>query len=198
LGDPNSTCTLAVAEVGESSHDRNARSRSAHRRGRAVDLYQPRDRRGGRPGPIARAGDVAAAVEQARAAAAWWAGLGFAGRRTRLLQFRGILANRMPEIADLLRRECGKPVVDGVVEAAAFLPHIPWAARNARRVLGLRRVRGSTLVLEFSARLEYQPLGVIGAIGPWNYPVAAICSLAPTRWPPVTRWSTSPASTPRA
>ena len=69
-------------------------------------------------------------------------------------------------------------VVDGVVETAASLPHIAWAARNARRVLGLRRVRGSTLVLEFSARLEYQPLGVIGAIGPWNYPVAAICSLA--------------------
>jgi acyl-CoA reductase-like NAD-dependent aldehyde dehydrogenase len=34
------------------------------------------------------------------------------------------------------------------------------------------------LVWEFSAWLEYQPLGVIGAVGPWNYPVAAICSLA--------------------
>jgi succinate-semialdehyde dehydrogenase / glutarate-semialdehyde dehydrogenase len=128
--------------------------------------------------PIAGAEDVAAALDRARAAAAWWAGLGFVSRRTRLLQFRSILANRMPEIADLLRRECGKPVVDGVVETAAFLPHIAWAARNARRVLGLRRVRGSTLVLEFSARVEYQPLGVVGAIGPWNYPVAAICSLA--------------------
>jgi succinate-semialdehyde dehydrogenase/glutarate-semialdehyde dehydrogenase len=128
--------------------------------------------------PIARADDVVAAVERARAAAAWWAGLGVAGRRTRLLQFRSVLANRMPEIADLLRRECGKPVVDGVVETAAFLPHVAWAARNARRVLGLRRVRGSMLVLEFSARVEYQPLGVIGAIGPWNYPVAATCSLA--------------------
>jgi len=128
--------------------------------------------------PIAGADDVAAAVDRARAAAAWWAGLGFAGRRTRLLRFRSILANRMPEIAELLHRECGKPVVDGVVETAAFIPHIAWAAGNARRVLGLRRVRGSMLVLEFSARLEYQPFGVIGAIGPWNYPVAAICSLA--------------------
>jgi hypothetical protein len=44
LGDPNSTCTLAVAEVGESSHDRNARSRSAHRRGRSAGLHQPRDK----------------------------------------------------------------------------------------------------------------------------------------------------------
>jgi acyl-CoA reductase-like NAD-dependent aldehyde dehydrogenase len=74
---------------------------------------------------IAGTDDVADAVERARAAAAWWAGLGFAGRRTRLLQLRSILANRMPEIANLLRRECGKPVVDGVVETAAFLPHIP-------------------------------------------------------------------------
>jgi succinate-semialdehyde dehydrogenase/glutarate-semialdehyde dehydrogenase len=128
--------------------------------------------------PIAGPDDVAAAVERARAAAAWWAGLGFGGRRTRLLRFRSVLANRMPELAELLRRECGKPVVDGVVETAAFLPHIAWAARNARRVLGLRRVRGSTIALEFSARMEYQPLGVVGAIGPWNYPAGAICSLA--------------------
>jgi succinate-semialdehyde dehydrogenase/glutarate-semialdehyde dehydrogenase len=128
--------------------------------------------------PIAGPEDVAAAVERARAAAAWWAGLGFAGRRSRLLQFRSLLANRMPEIADLVHRECGKPMVDGVTEAAAFIPHIAWAARNARRVLGLRRVRASTVALEYSARLEYQPLGVVGAIGPWNYPVGAICALA--------------------
>lgn len=128
--------------------------------------------------PIAGADDVVAAVERARAAAAWWAGLGFAGRRTRLLRFRSILANRMPELADLLRRECGKPVVDGVSEAAAVIPHIVWAAGNARRVLGSRRVRASAVALEFSARLEYQPLGVVGAIGPWNYPAGAIGVLA--------------------
>jgi acyl-CoA reductase-like NAD-dependent aldehyde dehydrogenase len=128
--------------------------------------------------PIAGAEDVAAAVERARAAAAWWAGLGVGGRRTRLLRFRSVLANRMPEIADLLRRECGKPMIDGVTETAAAIPRVAWAAGNARRVLGPRRVRGSTVALEFSARLEYQPLGVIGAIGPWNSPAGAISALA--------------------
>jgi succinate-semialdehyde dehydrogenase / glutarate-semialdehyde dehydrogenase len=128
--------------------------------------------------PIAGADDVAAAVERARAAAAWWTDLGVAGRRTRLLQFRSVLANRMPEITDLLHRECGKPVVEGVMETAAVIPHISWAARNARRVLGPRRVRASTVALEYSARVEYQPLGVIGAIGPWNYPAGAISLLA--------------------
>jgi succinate-semialdehyde dehydrogenase / glutarate-semialdehyde dehydrogenase len=128
--------------------------------------------------PIAGPDDVAAAVERARAAAAWWAGLSFGGRRTRLLRFRSVLANRMPELADLLRRECGKPLIEGVMETTVVISHIAWAARNARRVLGLRRVRGSTLVLEFSARVEYQPLGVVGAIGPWNYPAGAISVLA--------------------
>ena len=128
--------------------------------------------------PIAGPDDVAAAVERARAAAAWWAGLGFGDRRTRLLRFRSILANQMPEIADLLHRECGKPMIEGVMETTAVLPHIAWAARNARRVLGPRRVRASTVALEYSARMEYQPLGVIGAIGPWNYPAGAICVLA--------------------
>jgi succinate-semialdehyde dehydrogenase / glutarate-semialdehyde dehydrogenase len=127
---------------------------------------------------IAGPDDVAAAVERARAAAAWWAGLGFAGRRTRLLRFRSILADQMPEVAELLHRECGKPMVDGVMETTAVLSHITWAARNARRVLGRRRARGSTIAQEFFARMEYQPLGVVGAIGPWNYPAGAICVLA--------------------
>jgi len=120
---------------------------------------------------VAGAAEVAAAVERARAAAAWWHGLGFAGRRTRLLRFRSVLARRLPELAELLRREGGKPLVDGVVETAAAIDHIAWAARNARRVLRLRRVRASTLLPEYSAKVEYQPFGVIGVIGPWNYPV---------------------------
>ena len=32
-------------------------------------------------------------------------------------------------------------------------------------------MRGSVLLAEFGGRLEYQPFGVIGVIGPWNYPI---------------------------
>jgi acyl-CoA reductase-like NAD-dependent aldehyde dehydrogenase len=121
--------------------------------------------------PVADADDVRAAVERARAAADWWRELGFSGRRERLLRFRSGLANRVGELAALQRREGGKPTVDAVLEIAAAVDHIAWAARNARRVLGLRRVRSSPLQLEYSARVEYRPYGVVGAIGPWNYPV---------------------------
>ncbi|GAB3358465.1 aldehyde dehydrogenase family protein [Micromonospora halotolerans] len=121
--------------------------------------------------PVATEADVWATVEQARVAADWWAGLGFAGRRDRLLRWRGVLARRMEELADLVHTEGGKPVGDAVVEILTALEHIDWAARNARRVLGPRRVRSRLILAEFTAHLEYQPYGVVGVIGPWNYPV---------------------------
>ncbi|MDG4828817.1 aldehyde dehydrogenase family protein [Solwaraspora sp. WMMD1047] len=121
--------------------------------------------------PVAAAEDVTRAVQRAAEAAGWWAGLGFAGRRQRLLRWRALLANRITEIADLSHREGGKPIADAIVETASAVEHIDWAARHARRVLGRRRVRSPLVLAEFSAHLEYQPYGVVGVIGPWNYPV---------------------------
>lgn len=121
--------------------------------------------------PVADSDLVTAAVERARAAAGWWSGLDYAHRRARLLAWRSVLANRLPELVALMHREGGKPRIDAVTEVAAAIDHIAWAARNARRVLRSRRVRGSLLQAEYSARVEYHPYGVIGVIGPWNYPV---------------------------
>ncbi|MFD0820692.1 aldehyde dehydrogenase family protein [Micromonospora zhanjiangensis] len=121
---------------------------------------------------------VRATVDRARVAADWWAGLGFAGRRARLLRWRAVLANRLTELAELAHLEGGKPVADAIVEIASAVEHIDWAARNARRVLGHRRVRSRLVVAEFAAHLEYQPYGVVGVIGPWNYPVLTPVSSA--------------------
>ncbi|MBY8873377.1 aldehyde dehydrogenase family protein [Micromonospora sp. PLK6-60] len=121
--------------------------------------------------PVTDPSEVAAAVERARAAGAWWAGLGFAGRRERLLRWRSLLARRIERLAQLVHDEGGKPVPDAIVEIATAIEHIDWAARNAGRVLGPRRVRSRLIVAEFSGHLEYQPYGVVGVIGPWNYPV---------------------------
>ncbi|MCW2639039.1 MAG: Aldehyde Dehydrogenase, partial [Dactylosporangium sp.] len=121
--------------------------------------------------PVASASEVEAAVTRAREAAAWWAGLGYADRRHRLLRYRSVLANRISELADVVHREGGKPAAEAILEAAAAIDHVAWAATHARRVLGQRKVRGSLLAAEHAAYLEYLPYGVIGVIGPWNYPV---------------------------
>src|SRR6185312_12346600 len=110
-------------------------------------------------------------VERARPAAAQWAALGFDGRKQRLAAWRGYLARRMNELADLVHRENGKPHADAILEITLAIDHLAWASAHAEKTLGLRRVKAGMLAANHAAYLEYQPLGVVGVIGPWNYPV---------------------------
>jgi aldehyde dehydrogenase (NAD+) len=115
--------------------------------------------------------EVAAAVERAREASRWWRAQGWDGRRRHLDAWRGVIARRIHELANLVHRETGKPHADAVLEIVFAVGLLAWAARNARRVLGPRRVPGGLFGLNQAATLEYQPYGVVGVIGPWNYPV---------------------------
>ncbi len=114
---------------------------------------------------------VRAAVSAAQQAAQWWAGLGFDGRAKRLKAWKGVLARRAPELADLVTLENGKPRADAVIEIVLTIDHLDWAMRNAPSVLGPQKVSSGMLAANFAATVEYPPLGVIGVIGPWNYPV---------------------------
>jgi aldehyde dehydrogenase (NAD+) len=114
---------------------------------------------------------VRQAVDRAREAALWWQAQGWSGRRDHLRAWKGVIARRLPELAELVHRENGKPRADAVLEATLAVDHIEWAARHAPKVLRRRRVPSGLMAANQSASLEYQPLGVIGVIGPWNYPV---------------------------
>ena len=121
--------------------------------------------------PVHGRREVDAAVAQAREAAAWWAGLGWAGRRIRLLAWKSHLTRYMSRLAQLVHEETGKPLDDATLEIILAIVHIDWAARHARRVLRPRRVRSGLAAINQASTVEYQPLGVVGVIGPWNYPV---------------------------
>jgi acyl-CoA reductase-like NAD-dependent aldehyde dehydrogenase len=121
--------------------------------------------------PVHDADAVRETVERARPAAAAWRELGFDGRRTRLAAWRGYLARRMHELADLVHRENGKPHADAILEITLAVDHLAWAGAHAGKVLGLRKVHAGMLAANHAAYVEYQPMGVIGVIGPWNYPV---------------------------
>lgn len=110
-------------------------------------------------------------VDAARIAAAWWAGLGHRERAIRLVAFKGVLTRRMDQLAWLVHREGGKPVDDALLEILFAIEHLDWATKNARGVLGERRVSPGVLGINNAATLAYEPLGVVGVIGPWNYPV---------------------------
>src|SRR5580658_2973369 len=115
--------------------------------------------------------EVDAAVEAAREAATWWAALGWSGRRIRLLAWKSYLVRYMARLAQLMHEETGKPLDDAKLEIILAVLHIDWAAKHARRVLRPRRVRSGLAAINHASTVEYLPLGVVGVIGPWNYPV---------------------------
>ena len=121
--------------------------------------------------PVQGRREVDAAVAAGREAAVWWAELGWAGRRIRLLAWKSHLTRYLDRFAQLVHTETGKPLDDAKLEVILAILHIDWAARHARRVLRPRRVRSGLAAINQAATVEYQPLGVIGVIGPWNYPV---------------------------
>ncbi len=121
--------------------------------------------------PVADAQAVREAVARARQATNWWRDLGFAGRKERMLRWRSAMTARLDELLDLMHAEGGKPRADALTELFPALEHVSWSARNAKRVLRRRRVKGSRVLPEFAASVEYQPYGVIGVIGPWTYPI---------------------------
>jgi succinate-semialdehyde dehydrogenase / glutarate-semialdehyde dehydrogenase len=149
--------------------DRTAEERTA--RVRTFDSTSPATGEVVGTFPVDGPEQVAAAVARAREGAEGWAGLGFEGRRRALLAYKALLVRRTDELVALVHRENGKPHADALIEVLLAAEHLDWAARNAAKVLGPRRVRGNLLVANHAASVEYQPLGVVGVIGPWNYPV---------------------------
>jgi acyl-CoA reductase-like NAD-dependent aldehyde dehydrogenase len=115
--------------------------------------------------------EVDAAVAAAREAAGWWVGLGWSGRKIRLLAWKSYLVRYMGRLAQLMHEETGKPLDDAKLEIILAILHIDWAARHARRVLRPRRVPSGLAAINQVSTVEYDPLGVVGVIGPWNYPV---------------------------
>lgn len=121
--------------------------------------------------PVMGAEQVQAATDVARDAALWWSQLSFATRRKRLNAFRAIMANRADELAEVVSKETGKPSGDAFLEIVLTLGHIGWVGGNAERVLGHRRTKGSLMSPHLAGTVDHRPFGVVGVIGPWNFPV---------------------------
>lgn len=120
--------------------------------------------------PVHSADEVEATVAAAREAQEAWAELGFSGRKQRLDAWRKQLARRVDELAGVICAETGKPLDDARLELVLVIDHLHWAAGNAEKVLKRRKVSSGVLMANQTATVEYLPYGVIGVIGPWNYP----------------------------
>ncbi|MDQ6935970.1 MAG: aldehyde dehydrogenase family protein [Actinomycetota bacterium] len=121
--------------------------------------------------PVHTEEQVRERVARAREAARWWSALSYAEREDRLLGWKGVMTRRVAQLANVVHEETGKPHSDATLEAALAIDHLSWAAKHAPKVLGRHRVSPGLVMANMAATVEYHPLGVIGVIGPWNYPV---------------------------
>ncbi|QFT12942.1 aldehyde dehydrogenase [Vibrio sp. THAF190c] len=107
---------------------------------------------------------VNAAVARAKAAQKFW-------RKTPLPERARIINNAYQAIdhltdsfSELLAREMGKDIRRATGEAGGAVYMGQHYAQDAARALSTRQLSGGT-------ELQYRPLGVVGVISPWNYPV---------------------------
>ena len=121
--------------------------------------------------PNTSAADVNEAVARARAASLAWQALGFRGRRKVLLKWASLITKQVDEIAEIVRAETGKPVSDATLEATLALGHLAWAAKHAESVLAKQHRPSGLLMFNMKTNVTRVPMGVVGVIGPWNYPI---------------------------
>lgn len=110
-------------------------------------------------------------VAKAQEVAPLWSSLGFNGRKKILVAWAKHLTKNIEEIAELISEETGKPVSDSKLEATVAIGHLTWAAKNAEKILETQARPSGLLFSNIKSIVERIPFGVVGVIGPWNYPM---------------------------
>jgi malonate-semialdehyde dehydrogenase (acetylating)/methylmalonate-semialdehyde dehydrogenase len=118
--------------------------------------------------PLGDATDVDAAVAAATAAFPAWRDLALSRRSQVLFAFRELLNARQEELAAIVTAEHGKVLSDAVGEVGRGLEVVEFACGIPHLLKGGFTENASRRVDVYSIR---QPLGVVGVISPFNFPV---------------------------
>ncbi len=121
--------------------------------------------------PLLSRAETGAAIAAAAAAFPAWAARTAQERATLLRRWYELMLANQEDLAALMTAEQGKPLAEARGEIAYAAAFIEWFAEEARRVYGDvipgHHADKRILVLR-------QPVGVVGAITPWNFPAAMI------------------------
>lgn len=119
--------------------------------------------------PLSTRAEMSEAIEAARAALPAWRDTPAPHRGKILFKAVRLMEECKEELARLLTREEGKTLKDALGEVQRSINILEFMAGEARRMNG--ETTPSELPKNFSYTLR-QPVGVVGAITPWNFPVA--------------------------
>jgi len=118
--------------------------------------------------------DISEAVQRIRVAQEDWAARSFSERGKHLRKMQQHLVRKGEAYAAIISRDNGKTLADAyLTEISSAVIAFDYYRKHTARVLRPRRVKGSHIFSLFTRnRLQHVPLGVIGIISPWNYPLA--------------------------
>ncbi|HEV2753293.1 MAG TPA: aldehyde dehydrogenase family protein, partial [Solirubrobacteraceae bacterium] len=115
---------------------------------------------------------VLALVERARRAQPGWEALGFGGRGAVLRDLRTWLVDHRDRVLRTLISESGKSWLDAQLELFYVADALGFWAKRAQRYLADERARAHSPFLAGRKLVNrFRPCGVVGVIGPWNYPL---------------------------
>ena len=121
--------------------------------------------------PQSAPADVKVAYAAARAAQRSWSRMPMAHRARIFLRFHDLVLARQDEVLDLIQLESGKARVHAFEEVADTAIVSRHYARRAAGYLRPRRRQGAFPLLSQAVELRH-PKGVVGIVGPWNYPLS--------------------------
>ncbi|MDM7831955.1 succinic semialdehyde dehydrogenase [Cellulomonas edaphi] len=120
--------------------------------------------------PLSTPDDVARAARAARAAQRLWAARPLRERTAVLSRLHDLMLERQSDVLDLIQLENGKARVSAFEEICDIALVARHYAARARRYLAPRRVGGLVPALT-SVQVLRHPVGVVGIIAPWNFPL---------------------------
>jgi acyl-CoA reductase-like NAD-dependent aldehyde dehydrogenase len=122
--------------------------------------------------PVVAPGDVAERVARARRAQAGWEALGFEGRAAVMKRCQKWISDNSERVIDTIVSETGKTYEDALLGEVGYAEAaFAFWAKNAEKYLAEEKVRtASPFAKGRRLVVRYAPVGVVGVIGPWNYP----------------------------
>ncbi|MCK2043710.1 NAD-dependent succinate-semialdehyde dehydrogenase [Chromohalobacter sp. TMW 2.2308] len=111
------------------------------------------------------------AIEAAESAWPAWRALTAQERADTLMKWYDLMLEHQDELAAIMTAEQGKPIKEAAGEIAYAASFLRWFAEEARRVYGdtIPAAKSNQRIVVLK-----QPVGVVGAITPWNFPSSMI------------------------
>ena len=121
--------------------------------------------------------DTEVAIAAAAGALPAWSGTTAYQRAAVLAKAETLMRERQKDLAALMTREQGKPLKASMNEVAYAADFLAWFAEEAKRIGGVTIPSARADQRFLTMR---QPVGVVAAITPWNYPISMLTrKLAP-------------------